>query len=124
MVTNIQRAVLEGFMHVDITENLKKCLARPPRKAVKSNIQSHNSIAAVLSSKTDSSSVEMPSLALVADQTKSTAPAKFDEQKSKPPERMIKLEVELHDNEENNIGHISICAVIKKPTDEVKHRSR
>ncbi|CAO0803598.1 unnamed protein product [Mucor circinelloides] len=59
----------------------------------------------------------------VTDQTKltdNTTPASNETKpKPTPPERMINLQVELHDNEELNISHISISAVAKKSTNEL-----
>lgn len=124
-------------MHIDITDELKKCLARQPRK--KDNTHPHdNSIAsngasphvASHHSSTKTRALEMAvSMATttptsVTDQTKPIEDSPSNNQKSKPtpPERMITLQVELHDNEELNISHISISAVVKKSTNEVNHR--
>lgn len=137
-------------MHIDITEKLKKYLARPPRKTGKSTSQSTDSNTAlikapssVLSSRSSSSSstranankmavsMATPTPTSVTDQPNpienATAITSGDykpEPKQGPPERMIKLEVELHDNEEYNISHISISAVAKKSTNEVNSKIR
>lgn len=138
-------------MHIDITEKLKKYLARPPRKTGKSTSQSTDSSTAlikepssVLSSRSSSSSsstranankmavsMATPTPTSVTDQpnpienaTTITSGDYKSEPKQGPPERMIKLEVELHDNEEYNISHISISAVAKKSTNEVNSKIR
>ena len=128
-------------MHIDITEELKKCLARQPRKSTKSTTQSHDSRAAStgapphVASHHSSTKTKALKMAVsmttttptsVMDQTnsidESTSAAHEHKSKSTPPERMITLQVELHDNEEFNISHISISAVVKKSTNEVNHR--
>lgn len=134
-------------MHIDITEKLKKCLARPPRKTEKSNFQSTDNSTAligaspsVLSSRSSSSTRTNAnkmavSIAItptsVTDQpnpienaTTITSGDYKSEPKQGPFERMIKLEVELHDNEEYNISHISISAVAKKSINEVNSKIR
>lgn len=69
--------IMEGFMHINITEKLKQELM--PVKKKKS----------------------------LADSTNNSQ------------ERMLDLKIELNDNEEFNISHISLSAVTKKSTKEV-----
>jgi hypothetical protein len=132
-------------MHIDITENLKKCLARAPRKTGKSNFQSTDNSTAligappsVLSSRSSSSTrtnankmavsiattptsvIDQPNP--IENATTVTSGGYKFEPKQGPFEKIIKLEVELHDNEEYNISHISISAVAKKSTNEVNSK--
>lgn len=125
-------------MHIDITDELKKCLARQPRKTVNGNTQSHDNsmpstrpsphIASHHSSTKTKASKMAVSIATttptsVMDQTKPIEDSASTLNEYQPkPERMIKLQVELHDNEEFNISHISISAVVKKSTNEVNRR--
>lgn len=129
-------------MHIDITDNLKKCLARQPRKSTKTYMQSHDCNTVLTrvppphvvlhDSSTKTKTVKMAvsistaTPTSVTDQTTLTdnATSASNETKPKPPppERMINLQVELHDNEELNISHISISAVAKKSTNEVNQR--
>ncbi|KAI8641132.1 hypothetical protein BD408DRAFT_483669 [Parasitella parasitica] len=130
--TKKERVVSEGFMHVDVTEELKKCFARPSRKAKKLNTHSQENCATSISALPSNSSGKKTKASdkISVPMTTKTPPSVTDhnvmnsgEQKSKlkpgPPERVIKLEVELHDNEEYNISHISISAVFKKSTSEL-----
>jgi hypothetical protein len=72
-----EKTIMEGFMHINITEKLKQELM--PVKKKKSLADSTNN----------------------------------------PQEKMLDLKIELNDNEEFNISHISLSAVTKKSTKEL-----
>jgi hypothetical protein len=128
--------VTEGFMHIDITEELKNLIS-PKRPNNQQSTTASDSNTVDLNSNNDvqqpteeiTPSIENPKvhqkpvpieipMSTPCNTTNPQASAS-SETPSKIPARKIRLELELFDNDEHNISHISISAVRKKSQDEV-----
>jgi hypothetical protein len=102
--------VTEGFMHIDITEELKSFIS-PSQKRPTYHHQTNTA---------DTNSAQQPSKEVTKE--KPVPIAILGNSNEIPPKaftRKIRLELELFDNDEYNISHISISAVRKKSQNEV-----
>lgn len=104
--------VNEGFMHIDITEKLKHFINLASKKSTASK-----------------PGVQTPSNDKVSKQTLVHHYNAATTNKSPPPAlkitpyKSIRFEIKLADNDEYNISHISISAVTRRSTNEVKYSS-
>jgi hypothetical protein len=112
-------------MHIDITDSLKKYVVR---KQVKKEVDNEQAKLKQTTSKSSTNNkpqaipISPPSNA-ISPPSNSISISSTTKPQSPPPqkitEKSIKLEFELENNDEYNISHISITAVIRKTTNKV-----